>query len=202
MQDTATDIDRDLAALVGSRICHDLISPLGAIGNGMELLAMTGRAGAEMDLVTESVENATARIRFFRLAFGGAEDGQTVPAREVGAIAGDPQRGSRVALSWRIEGSLSRREGKLLLLLISCVESAAATGAQMEATRTARGLRLAAKAPRLRYDEALWAALAEADHPILPAAAQVHFALAPRLALEMGRPLSIERGDERLEIAF
>ena len=202
MQDTAPDIDCDLAALVGSRICHDLISPLGAIGNGVELLAMTGRAGAEMDLVTESVENATARIRFFRLAFGAADDGQTLPAREVGAIACDPQRGSRMETSWRIEGSLARREGKLLLLLISCIESAAATGAKMEAARTARGLRLVAKAPRLRYDEGLWTALEDADHPILPSASQVQFALAPRLAAEMGRPLAVERGAERLEIAF
>ena len=54
----------DLAALVGSRICHDLISPIGAIGNGVELLSLTdGDTGAEMDLINESVQNANARIR-------------------------------------------------------------------------------------------------------------------------------------------
>lgn len=37
--------DPDLTALLGSRICHDLISPLGAIGNGVELLSMAGTAG-------------------------------------------------------------------------------------------------------------------------------------------------------------
>ncbi len=46
----------DLAALVGSRICHDLISPIGAIGNGVELMMMEGAAkGPEMALITESV---------------------------------------------------------------------------------------------------------------------------------------------------
>jgi len=39
---TTTLLDRDLNALLGSRICHDLISPLGAIGNGVELLTMSG----------------------------------------------------------------------------------------------------------------------------------------------------------------
>ena len=202
MDDMAPGIEPELAALVGSRICHDLVSPLGAIGNGIELMAMTGGAGAEMDLVTESVENANARIRFFRLAFGSAAEGQSLPAREVGAIAGDMRRGSRMALSWRIEGELSRREGKLLLLVLSCIESAAPSGGQVEAVRTARGLRLSARSPRLRYDETLWSALEDADHPILPPAAQVHFALAPRVAAELERPLRIERTAERIDVAF
>lgn len=202
MKDMANTLDADLAALVGSRICHDLISPLGAIGNGVELLAMTGGSGAEMDLVNESVENANARIRFFRLAFGSADEGQTLPAREVGTIAADMRRGSRLELSWRIEGALARREGKLLLLLLSALESAMPVGGKVEATRTARGLRLAAKAPRLRFEEALWDALADPEHPLIPQASQVHFALAPRLAAEMGRPLRIDRTDERIEIAF
>ena len=61
----------NLAALIGSRICHDLISPIGAINNGLELLDMNGGVqGAEMELISGSVGNAGARIRFFRIAFG------------------------------------------------------------------------------------------------------------------------------------
>jgi histidine phosphotransferase ChpT len=75
---------RDLTSLIGSRICHDLISPLGAIGNGVELLAMSGTApGPEMDLISQSVENANARIRFFRVAFGAARGGQPRGPRSV-----------------------------------------------------------------------------------------------------------------------
>ena len=52
----------DLAALLGSRICHDLISPIGAIGNGLELLMMDpGTHGPEMSLISESVGHANAR---------------------------------------------------------------------------------------------------------------------------------------------
>ena len=65
----------NIAALIGSRICHDLISPIGAINNGLELLEMTGTSsGPEMELISESVGNASARIRFFRIAYGAASD--------------------------------------------------------------------------------------------------------------------------------
>ena len=61
----------NIGALIGSRICHDLISPIGAINNGLELLSMSDeRDGPEFDLITESVGNASARIRFFRIAYG------------------------------------------------------------------------------------------------------------------------------------
>jgi len=50
-----------IAVLIGSRICHDLISPIGAITNGLELLNMAGEAnGPEMSLIGESVGNASA----------------------------------------------------------------------------------------------------------------------------------------------
>ncbi|MEO1362985.1 MAG: hypothetical protein AAFU86_04320 [Pseudomonadota bacterium] len=76
----------NLAALIGSRICHDLISPIGAINNGLELLNMAGASdGPEMELISESVENASARIRFFRMAYGAASD-QPVGRAEVVSI--------------------------------------------------------------------------------------------------------------------
>ena len=63
----------NLSALIGSRICHDLISPIGAINNGLELLGMSGNTpGPEMELIHDSVGNASARIRYFRVAFGAA----------------------------------------------------------------------------------------------------------------------------------
>jgi histidine phosphotransferase ChpT len=72
--------DLDLAALVSSRICHDLISPIGAINNGLELLNMSGASpvGPEMQLICDNVKSASARIRFFRIAFGAASDDPVV----------------------------------------------------------------------------------------------------------------------------
>ena len=74
----------DLAALVGSRICHDLISPIGAIGNGVELMMMDrASASPELALIAESVASANARIRYFRVAFGTAGADQRIARSEV-----------------------------------------------------------------------------------------------------------------------
>ncbi len=57
----------NLATLIGSRICHDLISPIGAIHNGLELLELSGGMSQtpEMQLIVESCANARARVTFF-----------------------------------------------------------------------------------------------------------------------------------------
>ena len=60
-----------LASLIGSRICHDLISPIGAIHNGLELVSLFGTVQheAEISLITQSCQNSASRIKFFRVAF-------------------------------------------------------------------------------------------------------------------------------------
>ena len=91
--------DTQLNDLIGSRICHDLISPLGAISNGIELLTMSGAAGSpEMTLIGESIENANARIRFFRVAFGAAAPGSLLGNSEIRSIMADMYRGSRTSV--------------------------------------------------------------------------------------------------------
>ncbi len=83
----------DLAALVGSRICHDLISPIGAIGNGVELVLLDAAVGGpEVTLIADSVSHANARIRFFRIAFGATGADQPDQPRR---SRGDPDRYDR-----------------------------------------------------------------------------------------------------------
>jgi len=60
----------DLAALLCSRVCHDIISPVGAINNGLELLDEGGADVEAMDLIRSSALNASVRLKFARLAFG------------------------------------------------------------------------------------------------------------------------------------
>lgn len=60
----------DLAALLCSRVCHDVISPVGAINNGLELLDEGGADSDAMDLIRTSALNASVRLKFARLAFG------------------------------------------------------------------------------------------------------------------------------------
>ena len=60
----------DLASLLCSRVCHDIISPVGAINNGLELLDECGSDADAMDLIRTSALNASVRLKFARLAFG------------------------------------------------------------------------------------------------------------------------------------
>jgi len=60
----------DLAALLCSRVCHDVISPVGAINNGLELLDEGGADSDALDLIRTSALNASVRLKFARLAFG------------------------------------------------------------------------------------------------------------------------------------
>ena len=88
---------RDLSALLGSRICHDLISPLGAIGNGVELLAMAGSGNSpEIALIAESVENANARDPTVPHRLRDASENQGFGASEIRNILADVYRKSRL----------------------------------------------------------------------------------------------------------
>ncbi len=78
----------DLAALVSSRMCYDLIAPIGAINNGLELLSISGQAldGPEMSLIGESINNASARIRFFLIAYGATSEHEIGRAEMVAVL--------------------------------------------------------------------------------------------------------------------
>jgi len=195
------DTPPDIAALIGSRICHDLISPLGAIGNGVELLAMTAAGGGpEMALIAESVASANARIRFFRLAFGSAAAGGMVPPSEVHNVLADMTRGGRLRIRWQIAGDLPRPRVKLAFLALQCLETALPWGGQITVRDTAGGWRVEAEAARLSVDEALWAGLAAAAPAAGIAPAEVQFALLPAEAARQGRTVTWSRDRDRIAI--
>ena len=83
---TAVALDAlDLAALLCSRVCHDLISPAGAIVNGLEVLEESDDEETKtfaLTLIKKSARTATARLQFCRIAFGAAGSISIVPAIE------------------------------------------------------------------------------------------------------------------------
>lgn len=191
----------DLTALLGSRICHDLISPLGAIGNGVELLMMSGTApGPEMALISESVSNANARIRFFRVAFGAAGADQRLGRPEIVSILSDLTRGSRLQIDWLAEGDPPRAEAKLVFLALQCLESALPWGGRITVDKAGRNWRLAAEAQKLRAEPELWQGLSGAALPPGLAAAQVHFALLPQEAARQNRRIEAEIAETGIEM--
>ncbi|WP_151719183.1 histidine phosphotransferase family protein [Gemmobacter serpentinus] len=193
----------DLNALIGSRICHDLISPIGAIGNGVELLQMDGAARSpEMTLIAESVAQANARIRLFRIAFGSASSGQRIGRPEVVSILTGLTRGGRLELVWNSPQDLARTEVKLALLLLMCLETALSHGGKIVIERSDTRWTLTATAPRMRVDPALWEVLSNpaAPHDITPA--QVHFALLREELARQGRKLVAEIRETEIRLGL
>lgn len=195
----------DLTALIGSRICHDLISPLGAIGNGVELLLMEkAAAGPEMALISESVANASARIRFFRVAFGFANADQRIGRPEICSILADLTRGSRLTIDWLPPGDQPRHEVRLAFLAIQCLENAMPWGGNIAVDRDGPRWTVTGAARRLRLDGAPWPLLTGADPETLPEVtpAQVQFALIPPELARMGRRLTLDTAADRIALAF
>ena len=193
----------DLAALISSRICHDLISPIGAIGNGVELLQMDGAAQSpELALIAESVASANARIRYFRVAFGAASGDQRIARTEVMSILTDISRGGRLSYAWTSAADLPRREVRLVFLLLQCVESATAYGGRVQVDRDATGWTIRATATRLKIDPPLWEALSEGRAPAEIGAGQVHFALVPEEVRRLGLTLVSEVREASIRFSF
>jgi len=104
MTDTA---QLDLAAMLCSRLCHDLLSPVGALTNGLELLAderdpeMRQRC---MELLDQSAKTSADKLKFFRLAFGAAGGfGESVPVDEARSVTEALVGGSkRVEMTWGV----------------------------------------------------------------------------------------------------
>lgn len=173
-----------LAALVGSRICHDLISPVGAIGNGLELMQMGGDGSAELSLVNDSLCNAQARIRFFRLAFGAAGN-EPVSDTELRRILSDLGAASRQIVHWQASGEVPRTQARLVFLAIMCLESALPFGGDITITRDGAQWHVSGQAARMLIDEKLWDALNRPGADVTPS--EVQFALLPLLLEDEGR---------------
>ncbi len=112
----------DFAALLCSRLCHDLVSPVGAINNGLELLSGEqdeSMRDAVFDLIEKSTEQTSNKLQFFRLAFGAAGGFSAhLDTREAEKSLRAFLAGSRVELDWNVSVTeLSKGGVKLLLNL-------------------------------------------------------------------------------------
>lgn len=193
----------DLTALVGSRICHDLISPIGAIGNGVELMMMDGSTrGPEIALIAESVANANARIRFFRIAFGAASSEQRIGRAEVTAVLSDITRGGRLVIEWQSPPDLPRPAVKLAFLLIQCLETAMPFGGRITVGHDAAAWTLTGQAARLKVDADLWGLLSGRNPAPAITAAQVHFALVPEELRRHKRALTVATTETEISLTF
>src|SRR5438046_7918008 len=96
----------DLAALLCSRVCHDLISPVGAIVNGLEVLDDNPKPEDRdfaLDLIRKSAKTASARLQFCRLAFGAAgSSGAQIDLGDAQNRARGHIEDGRITVSWNL----------------------------------------------------------------------------------------------------
>jgi len=119
----------DLAALLCSRVCHDVISPVGAIVNGLEVLEDEKDAemrGFALELIKKSAETASARLQFCRLAFGAAGSaGASIDTGDAEKVARGLLADQKTQLEWHAPRLLMPKN-KVKLILNLCLIAAAA----------------------------------------------------------------------------
>jgi histidine phosphotransferase ChpT len=160
----------DLASLLCSRLCHDLMSPVGALNNGIELLADETDPDMRekcLELLADSARTTANKLKFFRLAFGaGGGFGEEIDTREAqAAIEGLFGAEGKVELGWVVESDkLPKGAVKLLLNLALLAGDALVRGGRLDvgAERAEGRIELAVRAegPRILLDRVLRETLA------------------------------------------
>ena len=129
----------DLAALLCSRVCHDIISPVGAITNGLEVLDEEGSPEMQafaLDLIRKSAANASAKLQFARLAFGAAGSaGAEIDLGDAEKVAQGYMASEKSKLSIEMPRALmAKNRVKLLLNLLLLAIHAVPRGGEIKLT--------------------------------------------------------------------
>ena len=159
----------DLAAMLCSRLCHDMLSPVGALSNGLELLALETdsemRANV-MQLLEQSASISTNKLKFFRLAFGAAGGfGERVDVEEpkalIQALVADKDK---VEVNWALaDASLGKPAVKVLLNFAQIAIDALVRGGTLDVGAETRDgaceIVVRASGPKVAFDETIGKAL-------------------------------------------
>lgn len=134
----------DLAALVASRVCHDVISPVGAIVNGLELMedgADEATAELALDLIRKSAKTASARLQFCRIAFGAAGSaGSAIDTRDAHQVSANFINDERTSVEWHVPPAfLPKNRVKLLLNLLLLAQGCIPRGGAIRVDMTGEG---------------------------------------------------------------
>ncbi len=131
----------DLAALLSSRVCHDVISPVGAIVNGLEVLEEEKDAemrGHALALIKSSANEASSRLQFCRLAFGAAgSKGASIDTGDAELVTRQLLADERTTLNWSVPRVLmSKNKVKLLLNLCLLADATIPRGGVISVSST------------------------------------------------------------------
>jgi histidine phosphotransferase ChpT len=139
MTERAQPTDLELAALISSKICHDLIGPVGNINNGLEILDEEDDAQSRdyaLDVIRNVTETASARLQFARFAFGATDSaGAKIDLATAESLSRGLIGNGRHKLAWRgLKGQIAKDKAKLLLNLVAVAPTAIPRGGEIEVT--------------------------------------------------------------------
>lgn len=194
----------ELASLLCSRVCHDVISPVGAINNGIELLDDGGADEDAMDLIRTSAVNASARLQFARIAFGAAGSaGVQIDTGDAQAVAENYMKNEKPEFSWTgARAYLAKSKVKLLLNLILIANGSIPRGGTLDVSMDVQGeeaqFSLTSKGRMLRVPQKFQDMLDEraGEDPIDAHAVQYYYTLL--LAKEAEMEISVHMDDEKV----
>lgn len=156
----------DLAALMSSRICHDLINPVGALASGLEVLADPdmdeGMREAALDLIRTSAEKSVALLKYARLAYGAAGGrGAELPYEEARHVLGALFSWTKATLDWRLApGMAPKDEVKALLVIGAAAADCVPRGGSVVIEGGCGGYDIAVTGQRVIVQKEMLAALA------------------------------------------
>ncbi|MFS4438467.1 histidine phosphotransferase family protein [Paracoccaceae bacterium GXU_MW_L88] len=179
-------MSKEIHALLASRICHDLISPVGAIGNGLEMAKIS--PSPELDLITLGSDMARAKLEFYRVAFGAGDGASSMPPEKLARIGQDYFRESRYTLSFDAIGLEDRADIRLHFLILMAMETALPFGGDL----LLRAGFISGTGRRVKTELPVWKMLDGGEMPEDIRAGDVHIVL---LAQEL------EKQNKRLEIS-
>lgn len=153
--------DLDLAALLCSRVCHDIISPVGAIANGLELMddpdVDAEMKATALDMVRNSAKTATAKLKFCRIAFGASGSaGAQIDMGEAGEMAKAFVGEEKIRLDWQApRENRPKAEVKLLLNMMMLAMAGIPRGGVVTVTVDGRNFSVKAKGERAKVPQAM-----------------------------------------------
>ena len=155
----------------------------------------------ELALIEESIQNANARVRLFRLAFGGASHGQSMSRNDILKLVSDCYSAGRTTVRWEPSTELSRVEAKLALLGILCLETTLPVGGRIHINDDRGQWQMQAYGEKIRFLPDAWSHLSGRDTEVAEAA-QVQFILLHQALEALGSAAQIGHSDSAVSLRY
>ena len=191
-----------LSALISSRVCHDLINPVGAIRSGFDVLddpeMEDGMRDAALDLIRSGATKALALLGYARLAYGAAGGfGAQISLEDAEQALRDLYETVKPELEWSIEGGLAAKENvKVLMILAYAAADCVPRGGEVSITGSIDDFTIRATGKRLILQDDLVRALGGDEADLAPKFTPA--LLASKIVTDAGGEMTAEASDEAI----